>query len=185
MVQSQQMNPGMVVAINSVIYRVESCVKVTVPKGAPFIKAKLREVNSGKVVEKSFKLNAEVKEVNLEEKNLEFLYAEDKDFLFLDFAELEQVLVPGDIVGEKILYLKEGTKVTASFYGGAVFAIELPQFLELMVSNVSQESSGIRASNGNLIALLETGAKVEIPAFVDVGDIIKVDTKLNEYVQRV
>jgi elongation factor P len=87
-------------------------------------------------------------------------------------------------VGDKTNYLKEGTNVTASFYGDTVFSIELPQFLELMVAKTEKEDE-VPLSNSNKIAVLETGAKIEVPSFIEVGDIIKVDTKSNEYIQRV
>lgn len=183
MVQSNQISPGMTISINDVLYRVESSVKVTVPKGLPFIKTKLREVATNKIIEKNFKPNVEVKEISLDEKSIEFLYAEGKDFLFLDYIDLNQILVPFAVVGDKINYLKEGTKVLASFYGDAVFSIELPQYLELMIAKIDEEST-VR-SGTNKRAMLETGAKLEVPSFVDVGDIIKIDTKSNEYIQRV
>ncbi len=185
MVQSNQISPGMTLSISEKLYRVESSVKVTVPKGTPFIKTKLREISTNKVVEKNFKLNQEVQDVNLEEKRLEFLYIEGKDYLFLDFQDLNQILVPASVVGDKNNYLKEGTEVSASFYGDTVFSVELPQFLELMVAKTEGDEDSAPLSNAPKMAVLETGAKLEVPSFVEVGDIIKVDTKSNEYIQRV
>lgn len=185
MVQSSQISPGMTLSISRKLYRVESSVKVTVPKGTPFIKTKLRDIASNKVVEKNFKLNQEVKDVSLEEKKIEFLYIEGKEYLFLDYIELNQILVPSEVVGDKTNYLKEGTNVFASFYGDTVFSIELPQFLELMVAKTESDEEAAPLSNANKLAVLETGAKVEVPSFIEVGDIIKVDTKTNDYIQRV
>lgn len=180
---STQMNPGMTLSINGKLYRVESSVKVTVPKGTPFVKAKLRDLNSQELIEKNFKVDQEIKDVSLAERKLEFLYMEGKDYLFLDIQNLEQVLVPTKIVGIKSNYLKEGVDVNASFYGTTIFSLELPQFLELMVAKVETTKSS--TANGTRIAVLETGAKVEVPPFIEVGDIIKVDTTTDEYVQRV
>lgn len=185
MVQSNQISPGMTLSINRKLYRVESSVKVTVPKGNPFIKTKLRDISTNKVLEKNFKLNQNVKDVSLDEKNLEFLYIDGKDYIFLDFVDLNQVLVPGNVVGEQTNFLKEGTTVSASFYGDTVFSIELPQFLELMVAKTEGDDEVAPMSNANKLAVLETGAKVEVPSFIEVGDIIKVDTKSFEYIQRV
>jgi elongation factor P len=184
MVLSSQINPGMTLSINQKLYRVESSVKVTVPKGAPFIKTKLRDLTNNKVVEKNFKLDQEVDEVSLRERTLEFLYIEGKDYLFIDIHNLDQVYVPISIVAEKANYLKEGIEVKASFFGDKVFSIELPQFLELMISKTEEEET-VPRTNGTKIAILETGAKVEVPLFIEVGDIIKVDTKADEYIQRV
>lgn len=179
MVLSNHISPGMTLSINNKLYRVESSVKVTVPKGTPFIKTKLRDLSTQEMVEKSFKLNQPIKDVSLGDRRLEFLYPEGKDYLFLDISNLEQVLVPSSIVGDRVNYLKEGIEISASFYGDSIFAIELPQFLELMVAK--NEKGG----ETNRIAVLETGAKIEVPPFIEVGDIIKVDTKTDEYIQRV
>jgi elongation factor P len=182
---SNQISPGMTLSVDGKIYRVESCIKVTVAKGVPFIKTKLKNLMSDEMIEKNFKLNQPVQEVNLAERKLEFLYLEGKDYLFLDVGSLEQVLVPSDVIGDKVNYLKEGTEIKAMFYGDSIFSVELPQFLELMVVKTEAMDSNAHVSNANKMAILETGAKVEVPMFVESGDIIKVDTHTNEYIQRV
>lgn len=182
MTTANQITPGMTLNLEGKIFRVESSVKVTVAKGTPFVKAKLRNLITEEIIERNFKLDQAVQEVSLLERMLEFLYAEEKEFLFLDIGNLEQVLVPSFILGDKIGFLKEGIQVKAMFYGETIFAVELPQFLELMVvkSEPSPEGTGTTKK-----ALLETGAKVEVPLFIEGGDVIKVDTQSNEYVQRV
>lgn len=183
MVSSNQLNPGMIISLAGKLYKVESSVKVTVPKGTPFIKAKLRDLNSQELVEKNFKVNQEISDVSLTERHIEFLYLEGKDYLFLDVSNLEQVLIPAKVIGTKVNYLKEGIDLTAAFYGNSIFSVELPQFLELMVAKT--ETPKGTATNGTRVATLETGAKIEVPHFVEVGDIIKVDTLTDEFVQRV
>ena len=113
MTTSNQLTPGMTLSINGKIYRVESCLKVTVAKGVPFIKTKLKDLLSEEVVEKNFKLNQSIQDVNLIERRLEFLYLEGKDYLFPDVGNLEQVLVPAQIIGDKVNYLKEGIEIKA------------------------------------------------------------------------
>jgi len=184
MATSNQLAPGMTLSINQKLYRVESSVKVTVPKGTPFIKAKLRDLETNDVIEKNFKLNQPIKDVSMIERRLEFLYPEGNEFLFLDVVVLDQVLVPANIVGNKVNFLKEGVELKALFYGDTVFSVELPQFLELMVARTQTDEQGISA-NGTKLAILETGAKIEVPPFIETGDIIKVDTKTEEYIQRV
>ena len=182
---NNQISPGMTISVDGKIYRVESCVKVTVAKGVPFIKTKLKDLMSEETIEKNFKLNQVIEEVSLSERKLEFLYLEGKDYLFLDVGQLDQIVVPSSIIGDKVNYLKEGTEVKSIFYGDSVFSIELPQFLELMVVKTDSMESNAHVSNANKMAILETGAKVEVPMFVETGDIVKVDTQLNEYIQRV
>lgn len=183
MTTSNQLNPGMTLSIGNKLYRVESAVKVSVPKGTPFIKSTLKDLSDNKTVEKNFKLNQPIKEVSLAERKLEFLYPEGTEFLFLDIVNLDQIRIPFSIVGDKVNFLKEGVELKAFFYGETVFSVELPQFLELMVSKTQQEVG--KEGGTRRVALLETGAQIEIPPFIEVGDIIKVDTKTEEYIQRV
>jgi elongation factor P len=185
MVATNNITPGMTLSINGKLYRVESSVKVTVPKGTPFIKTKLRDLISNDLIEKNFKVDQTVKDVSLAERRLEYLYMEGKDYLFLDIGTLEQTLVPATIIGTKVAYLKESVELKASFYGDTIFAVELPQFLELMVGKIEEQDAKKTGTNETQIAVLETGARIEVPPFIVVGDIVKVDTKTDEYIQRV
>ncbi|HEU63900.1 MAG: Elongation factor P [Candidatus Anoxychlamydiales bacterium] len=181
---SNQLSPGMTINIDKKIFRVESCVKVSTAKGTPFIKTKLRDLSTEEVIEKNFKLAQKIQEVSLVVHDLEYLYIEGKNFLFLDIGELENALVPPNILADKINYLKEGIRVKAFFYGNSIFSIELPQFLELMVIKTTSKEDKLSVANPTKTAVLETGAKIDVPLFVEVGDIIKVDTNLNEFIQR-
>lgn len=184
MVQSQNVIPGMVLSIADKLFRVESSVKVTVPKGQPFIKTKLRNLTSDKVMEKNFKVGQEVDEVSLGERRLEFLYLEGKNYLFLDIGNLEKVFVPPEVIGDKVEFLKEGIAIHANFYGETVFSVELPQFLELMIAK-TEPAEGNAMTNTLKKAVLETGAELSVPRFIEVGDVIKVDTRTREYIQRI
>lgn len=165
-------------------YRVESVVKVTAQKANPFIKVRLRHLVTREAVEKNFRPIQELDEVSLEEHRLEYLYPEGKDYVFLDVGTLDIMKVPGDVIGNKVHYLKEGIEVKGSCFGPTIFAVDLPQFLELMVSSIEiGEEKG--KGGGSRIAILETGAQLEVPPFIDVGDVIKVDTRIEEYIQRV
>ena len=182
MTTANQITPGMTLNIDGKIYRVDSSVKVTVAKGTSFIKTKLRNLVTDEVIEKNFKLDQTVQEVSLVERNLEFLYPEGNEYLFLDIGNLEQVLVPASVLSDKVHYLKEGIQVKAMFYGESIFGVDLPQFLEIMVVK-TEGSSAAGASSKQ--AVLETGAKIDVPLFIESGDVIKVDTQVNEYIQRV
>ncbi len=182
---STYITPGMTISLDKKFFRVESSVKVTVPKGAPFIKTKLRNLVTNEIVEKNFKPDQPVETVSLVERLLEFLYLEGKDYLFLDVDQLEQVMVSTQIIGDKVNFLKEGIELKGFFYGDTIFSIELPQFLELMIAKTESEDDEASLGGANKIAILETGARVEVPPFIEIGDIIKVDTKTNDYIQRV
>ncbi len=182
---SNQLSPGMVISVKNDLFRVESAVKVTVAKGNPFIKARLKNLVTEEFVEKSFKLDQPIKDVALRENQLEFLYLEGKDYLFLDVETLDKVLITPSIIAGRVDYLKEGIRVNATFYGEKIFSIELPQFLELMVIKAEEVEVGPVVSNATKMATLETGAKIEVPLFIEEGDVIKVDTVLEEYIQRI
>lgn len=185
MVLSQQIVPGMTLTIEGKLFRVESVVKVTMAKGQPFIKTSLRNLSTDKTIEKNFKVGQEVTDVQLQERVLEFLYLEGKSYLFLDIGKLDQVLVSPDVIGESVNFLKEGTQLQATFYGETIFSVELPQFLELMVSKTAEPMEKGALSNALKEAVLETGATIEVPPFIESGDVIKVDTRTREYIQRV
>lgn len=185
MVLSNQLTPGMTLSIAGKLYKVESMVKVTVAKGQPFIKTKLRNIANDKVIEKNFKPGQEIKDVSLEERKLEYLYLEGSSYLFLDVTNLEQVLVPPDVIDDRIHFLKEGTELHATFYGDTIFSVELPQFLELMVTKTDSSEGGGSMAGATKKAVLETGAEIDVPRFIESGDVIKVDTRTREYIQRV
>lgn len=182
---SNQITPGMTIELDDKIFRVESSVKVTMAKGVPFVKTKLKNLMSDEVLEKNFKLDQEIKEVKLNDRNLEYLYMEGNKHLFLDIDNLEQTLVDGDVISDRVNYLKEGIQVSALFYGDTIFSIELPQFLELMIIKTEDLDASNAMAASNRLAILETGARIEVPMFIESGDVIKVDTKNDEYIQRV
>jgi len=179
---SNNIIPGMTINLNGKVYRVESCAKASVAKGTPFVKTKLRDLLDDKIVEKNFKLNQQVEEVFLQEHILEFLYIEDGKYTFLDISDLQQIAVSSHILKDKMSFLKEGIQIRAMFYGNTVFSVELPQFLELMVVKVEDAKKDKTATKK---AALETGAILDVPLFIEVGDIIKVDTMEKEYIQRI
>ncbi|MCB1113130.1 MAG: elongation factor P [Chlamydiia bacterium] len=181
---TKPLQAGMTISIGRKLYKVESSVKVTVPKGAPFLKAKLKDVQTGKIIEKNFKPDQPITDVSLQERKLEYLYMEGKDYLFIDIGNLEQVLVPASVIGDRTNYLKEGVDVRASFYGDTIFSVELPQFLELMIADVDTVK-GKKKGEQIRLGTLETGATMEVPPFIEAGDIVKVDTKTGDYIQRV
>jgi elongation factor P len=184
-VNSNQLSQGMIILLDQTIYRVESVVRVSVPKGTPFIKARLQNLSTDSVIEKNLKVGQMVEEVALNERSLEFLYPEGSDFLFLDLSTLDQVFIPSNVVGDKVNYLKESVEIRAYFYGDKVFSVELPQFLELMVTKTEASDNPQHVSNAVKLAYLETGATLEVPMFIESGDVVKVDTQLAEYVQRI
>jgi len=183
MVQANQLTPGMIIELDNDIHRVELSVQVSAPKGDPFIKTKLRDLKTEEVIEKKFKTTQMIDEVKPMDHILEYLYDEKKESIFLDTDSLELVRISPEILGNKVDYLKEGIRIRSKIYKTQIFSVELMQFLELMVVKTEEKDS--LGSNANKFAVLETGAKVDVPLFIEVGDVIKVDTHAGEYIQRV
>ncbi len=181
---SSQLIVGMTIRADKKIYRVESCVVVKAPRGAPFVKTKLKQLNTDEEIEKNFKLDQPIEEVSLVEKALTYLYLEGKNYLFLDVDDLEHVELSSKIVSDKSNFLKEGIEVKASCFGETVFSIDLPQFLELMVVKTDESTEMMPVSNTTKKAQLETGAKLDVPLFIEPGDVVKVDTHQSEFIQR-
>lgn len=185
MVLSNQLSVGMFISIKDGIYKVVAVSKVSGSKGESFIKASLQATGSDLVIERNFKIGQEVKEAQFESRTLEYLYFEDDKYLFLDLGDYEKVYVSKEIMRNNFLFLKSGITVSAQMYDGVVFAIELPLFLELMVSKTDFPSDTMSLGGGTKKAQLETGIEVAVPPFVEMGDIIKIDTRTCEYIQRV
>lgn len=176
----------MILSIDQQLYFVESVTKGTKAK-PDAVRVKLRHFATEKTLEKTFQANDSLKDVSLSERTLEFLYPELEQFLFLDIETLDEVMIPQGVIGPRIEYMKAGVQVRASAYSDAIVAIELPQFLELMVADVEDHfvEAGMTGAVPSKSATLETGAQLRVPSFVEVGDVIKIDTRAEEYIQRI
>lgn len=179
--------PGMMIRLDQDVYRVESSVRVAIAKGVAVMKTRLLHMTTEESLERNFKMDEVIEEVKLSERKFEYLYFDQGKHLFLDVVDLNVVAVSPEVIGENVNYLKEGVHVVAKLYGDHVYSIELPQFLELMVARVEegQVTASASITHNENIAVLETGAKIAIPSYVDSGDHIKVDTTKNEFIQRV
>ena len=185
MVLSSQLSVGMFISTKDGLYKVVSVSKVSGNKGDTFIKVALQAAGSDVVVERNFKAGQEVKEAQFEPRNLEYLYLEGDEYLFLDLGNYDKIYIPKEIMKENAKFLKAGVTVSALVHEGIVFSMELPHFLELLVSKTDFPGDSLSLSGGAKKALLETGVEVLVPPFVEIGDVIKVDTRTCEYIQRV
>lgn len=185
MTESEEIIPGMTLSIDDKIYRVDSCLKVSVARGVPFMKTKLKDLKTEKITEKNFAIGQKVNIAKIHDTEIEFLYSEGKNYLFLDVKALENVFINQEVIESVVDFLKEGVLVQARFYGDKIFSVQLPQFLEFMVVKTEALDPSAPMSASNKMATLETGARLEVPMFIESGDVIKVDTEMKEYVQRV
>lgn len=155
-------------------------------KGGAFVRTKLKNVLSGKVVEKTFRSGESVDAVRLEHRPVNYSYTDGQLYYFMDAQSFEMIPISGDVIGEEqLLYLKENMECEGLVHDGKVIAVELPFFVELEVVETDPGVRGDTAQGGTKPAKLETGAVVQVPLFIEEGEVIKVDRREDKYLTRV
>ena len=148
------------------------------------MRTKLKSVQSGNVVEKTFRAGESVQQAILEKSNLQHTYVESGDYVFMDMTSFEETRLSSEQIGKGAKYLKEGMEVSVIFHNGKILEVELPISITLKVTETDPGVKGDTASGGTKPAILETGAQVMVPLFISVGEMIKVDTRNDSYLGR-
>jgi len=155
-------------------------------KGVAFVRTRLKNVKTGRVVEQTFRSGEKLDIVRLEEKSMQYLYPEGDHFIFMDMETYDQMHVPREVIGDRVKYLKEGEVCTLRLKeDGEPLAFEMPFFIALKIVKTEPGVKGDTVSGGGKPAVLETGAVVTVPFFLEIGDLIRVDTRTNNYLERV
>lgn len=154
-------------------------------KGAAFVRTKLKNVITGGVVEKTFRPTEKLEEAFVERKDMAYSYNDGDLYYFMDNETYEQIPVAKDIVGDSLKFVKENEICKVCSYKGSVFAIEPPLFVELVITDTEPGFKGDTATGATKPAIVETGAKIMVPLFIDNGEVIKIDTRTEEYLSRV
>ena len=154
-------------------------------KGAAFVRTKLRNVITGAVVERTFSPTDKYPEARIERKEMQYLYNDGGLYYFMDMESYEQIPLSEDKLGDAIKFVKENDMCTIKSYNGNVFAVDPPMFVELEVTATEPGVRGDTATGATKPATVETGAEVKVPLFINVGDVIKIDTRTGEYLNRV
>jgi elongation factor P len=153
-------------------------------KGGAFVRTKLKNVRNGAVLDRTFRADEKVPLATIDKREMQFLYREGADYVFMDNETYEQLHVPADSVGNAVNYLKEGDTAVLPTYKDEIIGVDLPASVELEVTETEPGMQGDRVSGARKPATLETGLVVQVPLFVNVGDRIKVDTRSAEYLSR-
>ena len=153
-------------------------------KGAAFVRTKFKNVITGAVVERSFNPSDKYPTAFVERKDMEYLYEMDGLYYFMDKETYEQLPINADKLGDSFKFVKENTDVKILSYKGNVFGVEPPFFVELEVTQTDPGFKGDTATNATKPAILETGAEIKVPLFIEEGDKIKIDTRTGEYMER-
>ncbi len=184
MISSNDFRTGTTIELDGQVWRVVEFLHVKPGKGSAFVRTKLKSVQSGNVVEKTFRAGESVQQAILEKSNLQHTYVESGDYVFMDMISFEETRLTSEQIGKGAKYLKEGMEVNVIFHNGKVLEVELPISITLKVKETDPGVKGDTASGGTKPAILETGAQVMVPLFISVGEMIKVDTRNDSYLGR-
>ncbi|MFD8708608.1 elongation factor P [Kitasatospora sp. NPDC059648] len=154
-------------------------------KGPAFVRTKLKEVLTGKVVDKTFNAGTKVETANVDKRGMQFSYKDGENFVFMDMDTYDQITVEPAVVGDAKNYLLEGFEALVATNEGAVLYIELPAAVELVIAETEPGVQGDRSTGGTKPATLETGAEIQVPLFITTGEKVKVDTRDGSYLGRV
>ena len=154
-------------------------------KGAAFVRTKLRNIISGGIVETSFRPTEKFPLARIERKDMQYLYGDDDFYNFMDVETYDQISLTKDAVGDALKFVKENEMCKVCSHNGNVFAVEPPLFVELEITDTEPGFKGDTATGATKPAIVETGAKVMVPLFVEIGNVIKIDTRTGEYLSRV
>jgi len=184
MISSNDFRTGTTIELDGQVWRVVEFLHVKPGKGSAFVRTKLKSVQSGNVVEKTFRAGESVQQAILEKSNLQHTYVESGDYVFMNMTSFEETRLSIQQIGKGAKYLKEGMEVNVIYYNDKVLEVELPISITLKVTETDPGVKGDTASGGTKPAILETGAQVMVPLFISVGEMIKVDTRNDSYLGR-
>jgi elongation factor P len=176
---------GLVLNIDGQLWTVVEFQHVKPGKGGAFVRSKLKNVLSGKVVDRTFNAGVKVDTATVDKRDMQYLYKDGSDFVFMDTDTYDQVHISSDVVGDNANYLLENQEAMVATHEGAPLYIELPASVELVIDYTEPGLQGDRSTGGTKPARLETGAEIQVPLFITTGEKVKVDTRDGSYLGRV
>ena len=185
MVSAGDFRNGITLEIDGDVVQVIEFQHVKPGKGAAFVRTKLKNIKSGGVVERTFRPTDKYPQAHIERSDMQYLYADCDMYNFMNTETYDQVALPADQVGDAIKFVKENDMVKMLSHQGQIFSIEPPTFAELLITETEPGFKGDTATGATKPAIVETGARVMVPLFVEIGDKIQIDTRTGEYLKRV
>lgn len=184
-VSTNDLKNGMSLALAEGLFTVIEFQHVKPGKGGAFVRTKLRNARTGAVTERTFRADEKVEQAYIDKRDMQYLYFDGDNYVFMDTESYEQVPVSETSLGDAVNYLKDSDSATLQMYGDEIIGVDLPAAVELVVTQTDPGVQGDRVSGAKKPATLETGFVVQVPLFVNEGDKIKVDTRSGEYLTRV
>ena len=185
MISAGDFRNGVTIEVEGNIYQIIEFQHVKPGKGAAFVRTKLKNIISGGVVEKTFRPTEKCPQARIDRKDMQYLYNDGELYNFMDSETFEQIALDQDAVGDAMKFVKENEMVKMCSHNGKVFAVEPPLFVELEITETEPGFKGDTATGATKPAIVETGATVYVPLFVNQNDVIKIDTRTGEYLSRV
>ena len=185
MISTSDFRNGTKIELEGEPYAIVEFQHVKPGKGGGFVRTRLKNLKTGQVLDRTFRWGERLPEPDLQERTLQFLYAAEDGYHFMDMETYDQTALQADQLGESRAYLKEGMEIKALYHRGQPIGVELPMFVELAVVQTEPGIKGDTASGGSKPAVLETGATVKVPLYLNEGDVIRVDTRTGTYIERV
>ena len=184
MISVNDFKTGLTIELEGQIWQVIEFQHVKPGKGAAFVRSKLRNLENGNTQEKTFRAGEKVNTAHLDRRPMQYLYAAGENHTFMDTENYNQLDIPGNTIEDELNFLKENMQVTVLIYDGKTLGIELPNTVELEVTETEPGIKGDTASGGSKPATLETGYTVQVPFFVNQGDVLVINTSDGKYVSR-
>ena len=184
MISAGEFRNGVTFEFEGNVFQIVEFQHVKPGKGAAFVRTKLKNVINGGVVEKTFRPTDKMPKAHIDRRDMEYLYADGDLYYFMDQETYEQTPLNSEQLGDALKFVKENEEVTVMFYQGNAFSIEPPLTVELLITASEPGVKGNTATGATKPATLETGAVVQVPLFVEQGEVIKVDTRSGEYLSR-
>lgn len=184
MIQSSDLRVGRAIIHEGEIYVVKEVQHTAKGNWRSYMQTRLRHLKTGRHIDVRFPMGERIETPFLEDKEFEYLYQEGDHLVLMDTTTYDQVHVPVDVVGDAIKFLKPNEKVKCQIHEGKVLTLELPFVVELAITDTAPQIKGATATNQMKDAVLETGAKVRVPPFIETGEVIRIDTRTGEYIER-
>ena len=185
MISAGDFKNGLTLEIDGQVMQIVEFQHVKPGKGAAFVRTKMRNVINGGVVEKTFRPTEKFPSARIDRKDQEYLYNDGDLYYFMDPETYDQIMINADVIGDAMKFVKPNDVVKVCSYNGNVFSVEPPLFVELEVTDTEPGFAGNTAQGATKPATVETGATIQVPLFVSIGDVVKIDTRSSEYLSRV
>ncbi|MDK2882368.1 MAG: elongation factor [Bacillota bacterium] len=184
MISTNDFRTGLTIELEGEVYSVVDFQHVKPGKGSAFVRSKLKNIRTGALIERTFRAGEKVETAHIERRQMQYLYSAGSSYTFMDTENFEQLTLNEDQLGENLKFLKENMLITVLQHEGSILGIELPNFVDLKVVETTPGIRGDTVSGATKPAKLETGAVVQVPLFVEEGDVIRIDTRTGEYLTR-